>query len=85
MDDIQTRLLACFQAVFPQRDDKALLELSQATYPDWDSLASVTLVRLIEEQFRVQLDLFDLETLDSFAAMEKYLRNLQAGDTGSLR
>ena len=79
MDDIQTRLLACFQAVFPERNDQALMELSQAAYPGWDSLASVTLVRLIEEQFHIQLDLFDLETLDSFAAMEKYIRNLQAG------
>jgi acyl carrier protein len=78
MDDIQTRLLACFQAVFPERDEKALMQLSQATYPGWDSLASVTLVRLIEDQFHVQLDLFDLESLDSFDAMEKHLRNLQA-------
>jgi acyl carrier protein len=79
MDDIQLRLLACFQAVFPEQDEKALAGLSQATYPNWDSLASVTIVRLIEEQFGVQMDLFDLEELDSFAAMEKYIRDSQTG------
>jgi acyl carrier protein len=79
MDDIQARLLACFQAVFPEQDEKAMVGLSQAMHSGWDSLASVTLVRLVEEQFGVQMDLFDLEELDSFAAMEKYIRNSQAG------
>ena len=74
MEDVQQRLLACFQAVFPERDDKALMELSQETYSGWDSLASVTLVRLIEEQFGIQIDLFDLEELNSFSAMSNYLQ-----------
>ena len=80
MDDIQLRLLACFHAVFPEQNEEALVGLSQTTQPGWDSLASVTRVRLIEEQFGVQMDLFDLDELDSFAAMEKYIRNSQAGD-----
>lgn len=86
MDDIQLRLMACFQAVFPEQDEKALVRLSQATHPGWDSLASVTLVRLVEEQFGVQMDLFDLEELDSFAAVERYIRNSKYtnGQRGSM-
>lgn len=79
MDDIRLRLIACFKAVFPEPDEKTLVELSQAAYPGFDSLASVTLVRLIEEEFHVEMDLFDLEQLNSFAAMESYIRNSQAG------
>jgi len=75
MDDAQSRLVRCFQAVFPGVDESTVLGLTQAAYPAWDSLALVTLVRLIEEQFGVELDLFDIEELDSFTAMEAYIRN----------
>lgn len=78
MDDIQQQLLACFQAVFPNEEENALAVLSQATHPAWDSLASVTLVRVIEEQFGIQMDLFDIEELDSFHAVEAYLRHRMA-------
>jgi hypothetical protein len=78
MDDVQPRLLTCFQAVFPGRDAAALLRLNQASEPAWDSLASVTLVRLIEEQFNVQVDLFDMEEIDSFQTMENHIRNVQS-------
>jgi acyl carrier protein len=78
-DDVQPRLLSCFRAVFPNLDDSALLQLSQPEHAGWDSLASVTLARLIEEEFHIQFDLFDLEELDSFAALETRLRSLAAG------
>ena len=74
MEDIQPLLLTCFQATFPKLDQATLLTLKQQDYPAWDSLASITLVRLIEEQFGLEIDLFDLEDLDSFAAMEAYIR-----------
>ena len=75
MDDVASLLVKCFQGVFPGLDSSTILGLSQATYAPWDSLASVALVRVIEEQFGIQLDLFDLEQLDSFVAMEAYIRS----------
>jgi acyl carrier protein len=74
-DDTRSRLMACFQGVFPDLDESAILRLTQAACPAWDSLASVTLVRLVEEQFGMEMDLFDLDELDSFGAMEVYMRN----------
>ncbi len=79
MDDIQPRLLTCFRAVFSTLDDGALLQLAQPAHAGWDSLASVTLVRLIEDEFHVQFDLFDLEDMDSFAAIAGRLRTMAAG------
>ena len=74
MDDIRQRLLSCFEAVFPNREPAKLVELSQAAEPAWDSLAAVTLFRLIEEQFQIQLDLFEMQELDSFPAIENHIR-----------
>ncbi|MCC7498574.1 MAG: acyl carrier protein [Bryobacterales bacterium] len=79
MNDVQSRLLTCFRAVFPKLDDGALAGLSQPAHEGWDSLASVTLVRLIEDEFQVQFDLFDLEELDSFPALETRLRQMTDG------
>ncbi len=79
MDDVQPRLLSCFRGVFPTLDEGELLQLSQPAHAGWDSLGSVTLVRLIEDEFHVQFDLFDLEDLDSFAAIADRLRAMAAG------
>jgi acyl carrier protein len=73
MQNVQSRLSACFHAVFPEVEEPALLLVSQATHSEWDSLASVTLVRLIEEEFGIELDLFDLEQLTSFQVIQEYI------------
>jgi acyl carrier protein len=60
--------------VFPDVDDQDLPQLSQEQSAAWDSLQSVILLRVIEEQLQVQLDLFDLEGLTSFKAIEEHIR-----------
>ena len=79
MNDVRSQLLSCFQAVFPALDKEALPQLSQDQYSAWDSLQSVILIRVIEEQFHIQLDLYDLEGLTSFEAVEKYLKDRISG------
>jgi len=49
----------------------------------WDSLASVTLIHVVEQEFGVTIDLFDLEALDSYAALRQYL--LEAAVTPNSR
>lgn len=74
MDDIQTRLVRCFRAVFPGTSEKELLHSTSDSLPAWDSVASVTLVAAIEEEFCLEIPVEDLEGLLSFEQFSGYLQ-----------
>ena len=67
MDDTRARLQKCFVAVFPGLTPQAALAASPTTVPGWDSLSSVTLFTLIEEEFGLSLSVDALDEFGSFA------------------
>lgn len=73
MSDPQSRLLECFSAVFPKLGEAEILNSNVNSVTDWDSLASVTLYSLVEEEFGVEINLEDLEDLLSFERILKYV------------
>lgn len=74
MDDLKARLAGCFQIVFPDLPDDRVESASQANLAKWDSIAGITLVNVLEEEFRFQIDFDRLADLDSFAKILEYLR-----------
>lgn len=75
MDDLRTQLTRCFTAVFPDLSPAEAGRATPRTLPAWDSLANVTLVSVIEEEFAVQIPLEELESLDSFELILAFLRS----------
>ena len=73
-DDIQPRLVRCFEAVFPQLSREQIEKASQATVAKWDSVAAITLLNVVEEEFQTAIDLEMLPELDSFQAISAHLR-----------
>jgi len=61
MDSTTARLRKCFATVFPDLSDEKTLQASAAELTQWDSLATLNLLALIEEEFGVSIDLDDLE------------------------
>ncbi len=51
---------------------------------EWDSLASVTLLAVIQQEFEVDIDLFDLDGLDSFRLLLDYLQRKAATGDGDV-
>jgi acyl carrier protein len=74
MDEVADRLVRCFSSVFPDLNTEQIYEASVDSLPAWDSLAAVTLVAVIQEEFGLQIDLADLPALTSFAAVRNYVR-----------
>lgn len=66
-------LLTCFSAVFPERSRQELASASRDSIEEWDSLASVTLLSLVNEEFQTDIDLFEFQELGSFDALLRYL------------
>jgi len=74
MDETRQRLTNCFQVVFPDLAMAEIAGASTATLAAWDSVAAITLMNVVEDEFRVQMDLDDLANLDSFDKFYSYLQ-----------
>lgn len=74
MSDLESRLSTCFSAVFPGLSPEAIARADIDSIPSWDSMATLTLTGLIEEEFQVSIDPRDRERLTSFALILGYLR-----------
>ena len=74
MNEVQTRLARCFAAVFPELSPEEIVRASPASVGSWDSLASITLLSVLEEEFQIQIAPEDLEHLISFGLVLDYLR-----------
>jgi len=78
MDDVEQRLTDCFLAVFPDLDRNAVSAASSQTLPAWDSVAGVTLLAVVEEEFGIAMEGDDLAALNSFDGILSYLRQSPA-------
>jgi len=74
MDDIESRLKRCFGLIFPDLEEKNISSATMTSVRGWDSIATVNLVNVVEEEFAIQIALDDVEQVNSFAAFLNYLR-----------
>lgn len=68
-DELESRLKDCFRTVFPDLPENQISSASQATLVTWDSIATVTLVSMIDEEFGIEIDLYKLGELNSFKSL----------------
>jgi acyl carrier protein len=76
-DDEQ--LAHCFRLVFPGIKEEQIATASPATLPAWDSAASITLLMLIEEEFKTSIDFESMAELDSFSKIASHLKTVARG------
>ena len=74
MEDEQfERLVGCFKKVFPGMNRSDIPSAVQESITAWDSIAHVTLISLIGEDFGIELDFEDFDEATSFAAFRDIL------------
>jgi len=73
MPELDDRLSRCFASVFPTLAPEEIGNASVESVPGWDSLAAVTLVAVLEQEFDTQIDLMELPDLTSYRAVRNYL------------
>lgn len=56
MHDVEQRLTKCFSVVFPELSQAEIVKATPNTTRDRDSLTTVTLLALIEEEFLIELE-----------------------------
>ena len=67
MNETTSKLRQCFITVFPDLPEDKIPSATQDNTPAWDSVASITLVNLIEDEFGITVDLERIGELASAA------------------
>jgi acyl carrier protein len=71
--ELDDRLFRCISSIFPNVRIGNVDELDVAGLMDMDSLAAVTLVSVLEEEFGVTVDAETLAKLGTFQAIRQYV------------
>jgi acyl carrier protein len=69
------RLERCFAAVFPGLSPEQLRQADAEKLASWDSMTTVTLMAVVNEEFGSELDLDQMEPLRSFASLLGHLEH----------
>lgn len=72
-NELDERLSRCFQTVFPDLSAAEIPSASTSSVGQWDSVATITLLSVIQEEFALEVSLDDYEELGSFALVRSYL------------
>lgn len=73
MSNDEKRLIHCFASVFPTLTEQQIQDATADSVGTWDSLSTVTLAAVIEEEFNLAIDPEILPYLDSFRSFRDYL------------
>jgi acyl carrier protein len=71
VDQVTDRLRDCFREVFPDLADEQIETADRVEMAEWDSLATLTLLAVIEEEFELQLNEDAIGRLTSFSAVRE--------------
>ncbi len=74
MDQIENRLQTCFSRVFPDLTPQQISGATVDSVQKWDSMAGITLLSLVGEEFGTELDMDDFEQFSSYQGIVDYLR-----------
>jgi acyl carrier protein len=69
-------LIRCFGSVFPSLTEDEIRAASDDATGSWDSLTSVTLAAVIQEEFSMEIAPEDLPELHSFAAFRSFVHRI---------
>ena len=75
MTPLQLRLVNCFKAVFPNLTDEEVTRASITSVSEWDSIAAISLVVVVEEEFGTEISADEIENLISFELVRNYLES----------
>lgn len=78
MNDVRDRLTQCFAAVFPDLSPSEIPRASMTSVANWESLSTVTLISVIEEEFGIEVPAEDLEVFVSFELIADWLEEKTA-------
>ena len=78
MSNVAERLTKVFAAIFPELTPEEIQVASPASVAAWDSLATISIVSLIEEEFAIDIPPDRFEDMGSFELIVDFLKQKEA-------
>jgi acyl carrier protein len=75
MNNISGRVANCFANVFPEIGPDEIPKASTVSLAAWDSVAHITLLSAISEEFALELAPEDFEELTSYALIVNHIES----------
>jgi acyl carrier protein len=79
MNHVARKLADCFALTFPNLSAERIPTASAENLSEWDSIAHITLLTVIGEQFGIDVDFEEFEGALSFEALAAKLQERSAG------
>lgn len=76
MDATRQKLAHCFSLAFPQLEPSQYATANADNVPGWDSMAQLTLLSLVGEEFGIEVDFEEFEGATSFEAIADRLNEI---------
>lgn len=73
MNDVDEKLIRCFQAVFSDLTPEEVPQATTETVQAWDSVSMINLLNVIVEEFPVEVDWDNADKLTSYAAVREMI------------
>jgi acyl carrier protein len=73
-DTTYERLVGCFRKVFGNVSATDIPTMSKDSMAAWDSIAHVTLLNLVREEFDIDIDFEEFDSATSFASVLDLVR-----------
>ena len=77
MNELETRLATCFSSVLPDVPLEVILDANPESIECWDSVAIVTLLAVIEEEFGIEISIDDVKSDHSFRGILNCIKGKQ--------
>jgi len=78
MDEIKKKLAHCFSLTFPKMEPSRYAAANAENTSEWDSVAQVTLLTLIGEEFGMEIDFLEFEGETSFESLANRIKEISA-------
>lgn len=75
MNEVASKVCNCFLAVFPDLKPEEVGRISADSFPQWDSVAHVTLLTALSETFQFELDEDSFQSLTSYSRIIDFVEN----------
>jgi acyl carrier protein len=76
MNNVEEKLSYCFSVVFPKMDPSHRASATTENTSGWDSVAQVTLLTMIGEEFGIDIDFEEFEGATSFEALASRINEI---------
>lgn len=79
-ENLNERLNLILEDILELEGSEEMESLSMISYPNWDSLAQLSILSALEEEFSIKISIKDFEMISSYKSIQNLLKEKLKSD-----